>query len=644
MDISKRASPVKLLALFVLLAGVPLVALGWLGWQLVARDRALDAQRIRERLENAAALVAAELDRSLITWDSLLPAAARRDSVLLPANAVFLLFDSRGVLHQQGIRLPYYPAVYVRSADDAALFADAEMQEFGLERNLPKALAAYRALAGSRDKSVRGAALMRLARALRQDQRVQEALAAYGELAALSGTPVAGSPAELLGRRERLALLRAIRDEDGAAREAALLTEALSEGRFLIDRATYDFFKESLPGVQPLAAEHVAATRFAIALEELWPKFLQHAGGRAAWTIEAETAAFAAVWQRTTRGTAVIVGAIDDVLAPAREITEKLGVRVTLQDSTGRAAWGTPPASDGHITRSAAETGLPWTMHVTLVDRSSIDDVASSRRRLFGAGFALMVLIMAAAGYVVFRSVNRELTVARLQSDFVAAVSHEFRTPLTAMCHLTEMLEQGETPAERLPLYYRALGKESRRLHGMVESLLDFGRLESGRHTYELSSMDATEFVRRTVQEFRDQSGSGGHRVELLQPNARGCTLHIRADRDALTVAVRSLLDNAVKYSPAGSPVTVCLESRDGFVGIAIQDNGAGIPQDEQRAVFKKFTRGAAARRLNVKGTGIGLTMAAEIVKAHGGRLELVSEAGAGARFTIVLPAFAPAG
>jgi two-component system phosphate regulon sensor histidine kinase PhoR len=250
-----------------------------------------------------------------------------------------------------------------------------------------------------------------------------------------------------------------------------------------------------------------------------------------------------------------------------------------------------------------------------------------------------MVLIIAAASYFVFRSVNRELSVARLQSDFVDAVSHEFRTPLTAMCHLTEMLEDGAAPSGRLPHYYRALGKESRRLKAMVESLLDFGRIEAGRRTYEFVDTDAAEFVSEIVHEFRERAPSAAHRLELVEsPNAASERLRIRADRSALALALCNLVDNALKYSADPSPVKVSVQSAGPFVGIAVEDEGPGISRDEQHDVFRKFARGSAARTLNVKGTGIGLTMAEQIVKAHGGRLELASEPGRGSRFTTLLP------
>jgi signal transduction histidine kinase len=199
------------------------------------------------------------------------------------------------------------------------------------------------------------------------------------------------------------------------------------------------------------------------------------------------------------------------------------------------------------------------------------------------------------------------------------------------------MLEQGDTKPERLSDYYRALGKESRRLHTMVESLLDFGRMDSGRRTYDFCETDAAELVDQVTEEFTDRSATAGHRIEKAP--LPGSAVFIRADREALTLALRNLVDNAMKYSPVSSSVRVAVTSSNGTVAVSVEDHGPGVSAEERRAIFRKFTRGAAARSLNVKGTGIGLTMAHQIVKAHGGRLELDSELGRGSIFTIFLPA-----
>ena len=203
------------------------------------------------------------------------------------------------------------------------------------------------------------------------------------------------------------------------------------------------------------------------------------------------------------------------------------------------------------------------------------------------------------------------------------------RLPLTAMRHLSDLLEEGGVAPDRQAQYYRAIGKESRRLHSMVESLLDFGRIESGRRTYAMEDTTASDLARQVVEEL------GSPRVVL---DTSATPSPIRGDREALSLALRNLIDNAMKYSPDASPVHVSVGAHGGFAGISVQDEGAGIPREEQRTVFRKFVRGQSARAMNVKGTGLGLTLADQIVRAHGGKLELVSEPARGARFTIRLP------
>ena len=271
-----------------------------------------------------------------------------------------------------------------------------------------------------------------------------------------------------------------------------------------------------------------------------------------------------------------------------------LHVAVALDDRAGRRAWG--QVSDGaSVTKSANETGLPWMLHVASADPTTASAVMNSRRNLFAAGFGLVALVIASAAYVVFRAVNRELRVARLQSDFVAAVSHEFRTPLTAMCHLTEMLEEGGATPARLPQDHRALGKESRRLQALVENLLDFGRMDSGRRTYEFSETDAGDLVDHVVQEFADRSASAARRIAKARSWIRPTTPNDpRRSRSART-RFEELVDNAIKYSPESSPVRVAVTSLNGTVAVSVEDQGPGIHR-KSGGKFSASSRGAPPR------------------------------------------------
>jgi signal transduction histidine kinase len=250
---------------------------------------------------------------------------------------------------------------------------------------------------------------------------------------------------------------------------------------------------------------------------------------------------------------------------------------------------------------------------------------------------ALMAILIVGGGTLVARALSREMRVARLQADFVSAVSHEFRTPITTMRQLSEMLVHGRVSTDaRRAQFYETLLRESNRLHRLVEGLLNFGRMESGAARFNFEQVDVSMLVREVVSEFREEAAKSGFTVEL---DERGGPMVVQGDRVSLASVLWNLLDNAVKYSPNCRTVWVETGMTNGRAEVAVRDRGLGIPHEEQGEVFRKFVRGAASKTGAIQGTGIGLAMAKQIVEAHKGTIRLESESGAGSRFVILLPA-----
>ena len=218
----------------------------------------------------------------------------------------------------------------------------------------------------------------------------------------------------------------------------------------------------------------------------------------------------------------------------------------------------------------------------------------------------------------------------------MSAVSHEFRTPLTSLRQFTDMLlDQPGLSDDRRRQAYEAQSRATHRLTRLVESLLDLGRMEAGARRYRFELRDLGELLHRVVEEFRGVAVQTGHQIALV---ADGPAM-VESDEEALSRAIHNLLDNAVKYSPTPTTVEVGLARHERDVHITVRDHGLGITASEREAIFRKFQRGEQARMLGIKGTGIGLAMVEEIVRAHHGRIWVDSEPGKGSTFTITLPA-----
>jgi signal transduction histidine kinase len=619
---------------FLVLLLLPAAAVIWLGVELLRHDKDLELRQRRERLESASDRVVASLEQAL-------SAAERRLGSPRPGadDAIVVRLLPTGLEAAPPGQLLYYPSIPVLGAEPASPFAAGEALEYQAS-DFAKAAEVFRALAHSPRDDVRAGALLRLARNLKKLDRPEAAMDAYDRLATLDRTTVAGLPGDLLARRARCLLLQELGRHEALQREARALRDGLLGMRWKIDRGTLTTYLEQIhdwTGVDvTLPPEREAQ---AVLVEQLWGQF---AAGRlpASGRIASQHAGvpLAAVWQSTRDEAVALVAGPRFVsrewLGPAAAAAP--GIDLTLVPPDADAARQTPGAFSIH--RRPGETGLPWTVILTDQRVSDESGVVSPRRRLLLAGLSLLVLVVAGGGYFVMRAVGREFAVAQLQSDFVSAVSHEFRTPLTSLQQFTSLLAEADGPSpEKRRTFYRAQARGIERLSRLVESLLDFGRMEAGARTYHSEPRELGSLVQDVVCEFREQTAGSGFTIACRLPDE---PVPVRADGEALGRALWNLLDNAVKYSGDGRTIEVAVEIEAGRTSarVGVRDHGVGVLPHEKRDIFEKFVRGESSRVQGIKGTGIGLAMVRHIVAAHGGSIDVSSEPDGGSTFTIVLP------
>jgi signal transduction histidine kinase len=222
-----------------------------------------------------------------------------------------------------------------------------------------------------------------------------------------------------------------------------------------------------------------------------------------------------------------------------------------------------------------------------------------------------------------------------LRADFVSLVSHELRSPMAAVIGAARTLQERwrALSAEQREAFLALIADETNRLASLIGDVLDTSRIEAGTFSFSFTDVDLLRLVEDAVS-----AAAVGQDEVRVRAVVVGPLPPIRGDRERLRQVLANLIDNAVKYSPAGDEVEVSARPENGGVCITVSDRGPGIPHDQQILVFEKFGR-ADVPGASKPGTGLGLFIARSIAEAHGGTLELQSRPDAGATFVLTLPA-----
>ena len=327
-------------------------------------------------------------------------------------------------------------------------------------------------------------------------------------------------------------------------------------------------------------------------------------------------------------------------LFPRLMDTERTGenVRAAIYGEEGplTSLPNAPPAARALASESLSEYFPQWNLALFDSRGKSIDQLVRKEMRLYGAVLFGIAALIFSGIVMTLRAATHEAETVRLRSDFVSNVSHELKTPLSLIRLFGETLESDQLTDERKRREFsRIIARESRRLGHLIDNVLDFSRIDSGRKEYTFASEDLVQVVSDTVEAYRFYLRDQGFEFDIsLLPGPIVMSL----DKDAMVQTLLNLLNNAEKYSEGNKYIGVKMALDGNQVSITIEDKGPGIPPADLKHFFEKFYRGGHGPAREAQGCGLGLTIAKSTVESHSGQISVESELGRGSRFIIKLP------
>jgi signal transduction histidine kinase len=552
--------------------------------------------------------------------------------------------------------------------------------------NYRGALTSYReSLARTTDPQTQGELVSAIARVQNKAALYRDAMDTYARVARdfAQVQSAGGIPLGLAARVELAALYLVVHDATASLKTSLDLYRTLLGGEWTIEQAQYEFFLQTV--------RHAVQQ----ALSAATPEARLPSDQRAFSTLEAEEQRQR---QRTDTLLPFVQGAAPDLAktmsgdstagaGPFRRLTLELGKHSYLvslwcpepaggartgehwgllfsvdylkndllphvlkgEGASGETAWvvrgsdrqvvlasGQAPAGVVSLSAGFADNFPNWSLELHQPAPRLLGTLLGARQGIYLYMFLLMAVFLVFGMTLTVRTVSRELELATMKSDFVSTVSHEFKSPLTSIQQLAEMLQAGKIPSEeRRQQYYDVLLEQIQRLSLLTDNILSLAQIDEGRREFDFDLVDLAPLLTDVVSTVQDRVRHEGFVIEL---NLAGGLPQVLADRRALAQAVTNLLDNAIKYSGEARRVLVGASVGPRALVISVTDFGIGIRKEDVSKVFERFYRGGDPLTRSVKGTGLGLTLVKDIVTAHHGTVSVESAPGRGSTFSILLP------
>jgi len=597
------------------------------------------------------------------------------ETIRFPAAKVLYVADG----HRPSIPYPKRPSSI------AALTQSAERWEFQ-QRNYPQALKAYqKAIEQVAGDAPKGRLLNSIARVQKKSALFEDAISTYKKIAADFGqvTISDGIPLGLAARLELDSLYRETDDDSSALESFMGLYRSLVHQEWTLEKAQFEFFtkrvKDSVREIfskpppdlelQPYQSdfrsieeeerEQRDRTERVLAFEEkaiadmeakISGPAAEPGDSVARLTLHIGKHSYlVSILRQTARKRDETEGAWGIILDPDRFREDILSPALRQYVSSEETAWAVKGRDGGPIlTSENPPTGTvtvranfvsdfpDWSLEFYQPPPRLLNTFLISRQGIYFYMFLLIAGILIFGLTLTVRAVSHELELAKMKSDFVSTISHEFKSPLTSIRQLAEMLHSGRVPSEeRRRQYYDVLLEQSERLTLLTENILNLARIEEGRKEFVIEKTDIGALLQEIVLSIQDRVRHEGFSIEL---EVKKDLPIIMGDRVALAQVVTNLIDNAVKYSGESRRIVVSASREGAFLTIAVKDFGIGIRKEDLDKVFERFFRGGDELTRTVKGSGLGLTLVKQIVEAHHGTAYAESEPGKGSIFFIRLP------
>jgi len=300
-----------------------------------------------------------------------------------------------------------------------------------------------------------------------------------------------------------------------------------------------------------------------------------------------------------------------------------------------------PPRSGSALVEVVRQTKLIEAVRAVLSGEARVEveiNAGTVRERFFAATVAAVRASETSGAVMVLHDITDLRKLERVRRDFVANVSHEFRTPLTAIQGFAETLLAGavDDPQNR-GRFLEIILQHARRLAKLTEELLKLSKMDADRLEMEIRRLSVTEFVESCLETARYRAADKDLRISVAIPENLP---EIAGDQQRLAEVLQNLLDNSIQYTLPGGEIVLTAQSDGDEVVLTVADTGIGIPKADQLRIFERFYRVDAARSRDGGGTGLGLAIAKHVVEVHGGRIWVESDVGQGSRFHFSVPVF----